>query len=172
MPLNLEFTLDSETFRHSLNGHTVVMHSHHYLALITKLVEDLSDIDGPQILADVVEETMRPIFDDYIQKNSLTSIQDKCNVGREYFSTFGLGKMIVSGNEKGGEVRLVSSHIDEGWIRKWGVHQKPINHFTCGYVAAMFGSAFNKPLKSYVVTEESSISTGNTEGKLSVKMSQ
>jgi hypothetical protein len=171
MALNLEFTLDNDTFRHSLNGHAVVMHSHHYLALLTKLAEDMPEINGPQILADVVEETMRPIFDDYILKNSLTSIQDKCNVGREYFSAFGLGKMIVSGNEKGGEVRLINSHVDEGWVMKWGVHQKPINHFTRGYVAAMFGSAFNKPLKSYLVTEEASISTGNPEGKLSVRMS-
>jgi hypothetical protein len=171
MSLKLDFTLDNETFRHSLNGHHVVMHSHHYLALITKLVDDLSDLGGPQILIDVVEEAMRPIFDDYIQKNGLTSIQDKCNVGREYFSVFGLGKMVVAGNEKGGEVRLTNSHIDEGWIKKWGVHQKPINFFACGYVAAMFGSAFNKPPKSYVVTEETSIAAGDTEGKFIVKLS-
>jgi hypothetical protein len=171
MPLNLKYSLDNETFRHSINGHPVVMHSHHYLALITKLVEDMRDLDAPQILSDVVEETMRPIFDDYIQKHNLTSIQDKCNVGREYFSVFGLGKMIVSGSEKGGEVRLTSSHIDEGWVMKWGVNQKPINFFTCGYIAAMFGSAFSKPLKSFIVTEETSISTGATEGKFIVKMS-
>jgi len=171
MPLNLEYSLNNETFRHSINGHPVVMHSHHYLTLITKLVEDMQDLNAPQILSDVVEETMRPIFDDYIQKNNLSSIQDKCNVGREYYSVFGLGKMIVSGNEKGGEVRLTSSHVDEGWIRKWGVNQKPINFFTCGYIAAMFGSAFNKPLKSFIVTEEASISAGEAEGKFIVKMS-
>ena len=40
MSLKLDFNLDNQTFRHYLNGHAVVMHSHHYLALITKLVED------------------------------------------------------------------------------------------------------------------------------------
>lgn len=169
MSLNLDFTLDNQTFRHYLNGYPVVMHSHHYLALITKLVEDMSDIGAPQILTDTVEETMRAIFDDYIVKNKLTSPQDKCNVGREYFSVFGLGKMIVSGNENGGEVRLTHSHIDEGWVKKWDKHNKPVNHFTCGYIAAMFGAAFDKPLKSYIVTEVNSIAVGDTESKFNVK---
>jgi hypothetical protein len=113
---------------------------------------------------------MRAIFDDYIVKNNLTSAQDKCNVGREYFSVFGLGKMIVSGNDNGGEVRLVHSHIDEGWVKKWGNHDKPINHFACGYIAAMFGAAFDKPLNTYAVTEAASIAVGDPENKFIVKI--
>ncbi len=169
MSLNLDFTLDNQTFRHYINGQPVVMHSHHYLALITKMVEEMADIGGPQILAETVEETMREFFDDYIKNNNLASPQDKCNVGREYFSVLGLGKMIVSGNENGGEVRLTHSHLDEGWTRKWGNSNKPLNHFTCGYVAAMFGAAFDRPLKSYVVTEVSSIAVGDPESKFIVK---
>lgn len=171
MALRLDFTMDAETNRQYLNGHPVVMHSHHYLALITKMAGELGDIDGTGILRDVVEETMRAVFDDYIRKNGLTSAQDKCNVGREYFSVFGLGKMVITGDEQGGEVRLVRSHLDEGWIMKWGNTDKPVNHFTCGYVAAMFGAAFDKPLKSYTVTEAASIAAGDSEGKFIVKVS-
>jgi hypothetical protein len=171
MALRLDFTMDAETNRQYLNGHPVVMHSHHYLALITKMAGELEDIDGTGILRDVVEETMRAVFDDYIRKNGLTSAQDKCNVEREYFSVFGLGKMVITGDEQGGEVRLVRSHLDEGWIMKWGNTDKPVNHFTCGYVAAMFGAAFDKPLKSYTVTEAASIAAGDSEGKFIVKVS-
>jgi len=171
MSLKLDFSLDNETYRHFLNGNPVVMHSHHYLALITKLAEELGDISGPQILRDVVEDSMRAIFDDYIQKNGLTSPMDKCNVGREYYSVFGLGKMVVTGGESGGEVRLVRSHIDEGWVMKWGGHDKPINHFTCGYIAAVFAAAFNKPARSYSVTELASMAIGENEGKFIVKLS-
>ena len=171
MSLKLDFSMDNETYRHSLNGQPVVMHSHHYLALITKLAEDMGEFGGPQILRDVVEDSMRTIFDDYIQKNGLTSPMDKCNIGREYYSVFGLGKMVVSGSESGGEVRLVHSHIDEGWVTKWGPHNIPINHFTCGYIAAVFAAAFNKPAKSYSVTETASMAGGENEGKFIVKLS-
>jgi hypothetical protein len=147
------------------------MHSHHYLALITKLAEDLADINGTKLLAEVVEDSMKAIFDDYIKKNGLISPMDKCNVGREYYSAFGLGKMVVTGNESGGEVRLVHSHIDEGWVMKWGNNDKPINHFTCGFIAAVFASAFDKPARSYTVTETTSMASGASEGKFVVKLS-
>lgn len=171
MPLTLNFTMDADTNRQFLNGHPVVMHSHHYLSLITKLAEDMGDLGGPQILKDVVEESMRTIFDDYIQKNGISSAQDRCNVGREYYSVFGLGKMVITGDENGGEVRLVNSHLDQGWVMKWGQKDKPLNYFTCGYIAAMFGAAFNRPLKSYSVTEEASIAMGEPEGRFIVKAS-
>lgn len=169
MALRVEYSHDNETHRNYLNGYPVVMHSHHYLALITKLVEDLSDIGAPEILRDAVEDTMRVVFDDYIQKNDLTSAQDRCNVGREYFSVFGLGKMLITGDENGGEVRLLRSHVDEGWVMKWGAHSKPINHFACGYIAAMFAAAFKKPARSYQVVEEAAIAAGEAEGKFCVK---
>ena len=170
MALKLDFNLDNETFRNKLNGHPVVMHSYHYLALITRLAEDMNDIGGLQILKDVVEESMLAIIGDYVTKNELTSPLERCNVGREYYSVFGLGKMIITGSESGGEVRLTKSHLDEGWIRKWGAADRPINHFTCGYIAAVFAAAFNKPAKSYTVTEAASMAAGEAEGKFIVKL--
>lgn len=172
MSLKLDFNLDNETFRHLLNGHAVVMHSHHYLTLITKLAEDCGDFGGPQLLQDVVEESMLPIFNDYIVNNGLTTPLQKINVGREYYSVYGLGKMKVGGTESCGEVCLVRSHIDEGWIEKWGHHAtKPINYFTCGYIAAMFSAAFNKPAKSYTVTETASMAVNGIEGTFKVTLS-
>lgn len=171
MSLKLDFSLDNETFRHYLNGHAVVMHSHHYLALITKLAEELSDIGGPQLLKDVVEESMWTVLNDYVRKNGQTSPLQRCNVGREYYSVYGLGKMKVSGTGSGGEVCLIRSHIDEGWIQKWGHHTKPVNYFTCGYIAAMFAVAFDKPAKSYTVTEKESMAVNGTEGTFIVTLS-
>jgi hypothetical protein len=163
MPLKLDFTFDDKNYRHFLNGHAVVMHSHHYLALITKLAEDLGDIDGPQILADTVEDSMLALFLDYFQKNNITAPEDKEEICKEYFATFGLGKMTISPNEGGGEVQLSHSHLDEGWLKKWGNHDKPINHFTRGYVAAVFAAVFDRPARSFSVTETASMVTGDNQ---------
>lgn len=169
MPLKIDFTFDDNNYRHHLNGHTVVMHSHHYLALITKLAEDLDDIGGPQILADTVEDTMHAIFEDYFQKNNISSPEEKTEVCTEYFSAFGLGKMAISQNGNGGEARLVRSHIDEGWLQKWGEHSKPINHFTRGYAAATFAAIFNLPPRSFSVTEAAGMVTGENQSLFVVK---
>lgn len=169
MSLELNFTFDDKTYRHFLNGQPVVMHSHHYLALVTQMVEGLADIDGPQILADTVEDTMRAIFEDYFQKHGATSTQEKGNICTQYYSAFGLGKMAISGNEHGGEVKLSRSHIDEGWIKKWGEHEKPVNHFTRGYVAGMFAAIFDRPPRSFSVTEAVGMVTGEDQSVFVVK---
>jgi hypothetical protein len=163
MPLKLDFTFDDTTYRHFLNGHAVVMHSHHYLALITKLAEDLESIGGPQILADTVEDTMLDLFLDYFQKNNIGSPEEKAEICREYFATFGLGKMNIEAQEAGGEVQLSRSHIDEGWLKKWGKHEKPINYFTRGYVAAAFAAIFGRPARSFSVAETESIAAGASQ---------
>jgi hypothetical protein len=169
MAFKRDFSLDENTYRHYLNGHPVVMHSHHYLALITKLAEDLAAVDGPQILADAVEDSMRAIFEDFFEKNDIGDLKDKSAVCTEYFSTFGLGKIAINGNEHGGEAQLSRSHLDEGWLMKWGEHDKPINHFTRGYVAAIFAALFGHPPRSYRVTETAAMVTGEDQSVFVVK---
>lgn len=168
MPFKRDFSLDEQTYRHYLNGHPVVMHSHHYLALITKLAEDLEDVNGAQILADTVEDAMRVIFEDFFQKNDINAAEDKGSICTEYFSTFGLGKMTISGNDQNGEVQLSRSHIDEGWLMKWGEYHKPINHFTRGYVAAIFAAIFDRPPRSFTVTETAGMVTGESHSVFAV----
>ena len=172
MTLQLDHTMDDETFRHYLNGHGVVMHSHHYLALITKLVEDLPEIDGRQILMEVVEESMREIFDDYLRQHELTDSQERLAVGNKYYTVFGLGKLHVSGNADGGEVRISRSHLDEGWVLKFGEREAPVNHFTCGFIAAMFAAAFDAPPGSYQVRETVAMVSGAPEGSFAVVRNQ
>ncbi len=96
MALNVDFTFDKETYRHYMNGFLSVLHCHHYLCLTTKMAEDFDDLGGITILRETAEETIKPLFDDYIRKNNLTELEDRLAVGVEYYSVMGLGKMRVS----------------------------------------------------------------------------
>ncbi len=169
MSLELNFSLDDKTFRNFLNGHPVVRHSHHYLCLITKLVEDLSDIGGPRILAEVVEDSIRTVLDDYFQQQGTLSEDERMRIGEAYFATFGLGKMAASGDRTGGEVRLQRSHLDEGWRMKWGERDRPVNYLACGFAAALFGAAFGLPARSFAVTEQEGMVMGVPESRFIVR---
>lgn len=169
MTLNMEFSFDEKNYRHYMNGFLSVLHCHHYLCLTTKMAGDYESLGGIRILQEVAEDSMRPLFDDYIQKNGITAIGDKFVVGTEYYSVLGLGKMKMSLNDKGGMVRLLRSHIDQGWKKKWGQHDAHINHFTCGYIAAMFAAATDRPPRSYTVTEIESIVTGKESSLFQVR---
>ena len=170
MALKVDFTFDEKTYRHYMNGFLSVLHCHHYLCLTTKLARDFDDLGGIQILKEVAEDTMRPLFDDYILKNGVDSFKEKILVGIEYYAVMGLGKMKVTANEQGGKVQLVRSHVDQGWLTKWGKSEAHINHFSCGYIAAMFAAAVDKPARSVSVTELESIATGGESSILQVKI--
>jgi predicted hydrocarbon binding protein len=169
MALDLDFTVNPATYRHYMNGFAMVLHCHHYMSLYTKTAEQFADIDGPALLADSMEESVRPIFDDYFKKNGVNSPEDRIRVCSEFYSAMGMGAMDINGDAEGGEVTLSASHVDQGWIKKWDKHEKPINHVTRGFIAASFASVFDQPASSYEVTETAAIVTGAEQSQFQVK---
>jgi len=169
MPLQIEHTFDDKSYRHYTNGFLTVMHCHHYLTLATKLAEQFGDIGGPRILAESAEDAMRPLLDDYIKKHAITAPAERLNVGAGFYGVVGMGKMEVQGDPSGGAVTLKKSHLDQGWIMKWGSRDTPMNYWTRGYISAMFGAAFDKPPRSYEVVEEAALVTGAAESKYRIK---
>jgi hypothetical protein len=169
MTFNVKHTFDEKNFRHYMNGFNVVLHCHHYMSLTTKLAMDFDDIGGTRILSESAEDSILPILTDYIKKNNVTNPDDRLRAGADFYKEMGMGKMTVSGNADGGQVILEGSHVDKGWITKWGKHNGPVNHFTRGYIAAIFAAGFDKPARSYAVTEKDSIVTGAGTGSFAVE---
>ncbi len=168
MTLNVNFTFDEKSYRHYMNGFLSVLHCHHYLCLTTKTAMDFKEINGLQILQETAEDTMRPVFEEYFKKNDVTTVKDKLLVGMRYYAVMGLGKMKATANEQGGEVVLARSHVDQGWLKRWGRNSQPVNFFTRGYIAAMFAAAVGKPARSFAVHEMEAIATGNDYSRFKV----
>ena len=169
MSLNIEYTIDEKTYRRYINGFGAVTQSYHYTTLLTKLALQLSEYGGPQIIADSVEDAMRPIFDDYNSKNSLAAPAERLNAGREFFALMGLGLMEVEGDESGGRVSLSKSHVDQGWLLREGKNNQPVNHLTRGFIAALFAATFDKAAGSYQVEETAGLVQGETASRFSVQ---
>lgn len=171
MALKINYSFDENTYRQYINGINFVMHCHHYMALTTKLALQFSDIGGPEILANTCEDSVRPVLDQYHDENGIDSFADRLQVGAEFFAFMGLGKLEITGDEGGGKVAVLRSHVDEGWKIKFGKSGEPLNHFTCGYVAAIFASAAGSGPRSYAVEETSSIAAGADSGEMEVSKS-
>ncbi|MEE9912943.1 MAG: hypothetical protein K4571_14610 [Deltaproteobacteria bacterium] len=169
MALKTEFTFDEKTYRRYMNGFLTVMHCHHYMSLLSKLAMDFDDIGGSRVLCESAEDSVRPMIDDYCAKNNIASFEDKLDVGRQYYSVMGMGMMDVTGDKYQGKATLTRSHVDQGWAKKWGNHDAPVNHWTRGYLAAMFAAAAGKAPRSYEVVEESSIVMGQPTSTFTVK---
>lgn len=170
MSIKVEHSFDDKTYRHYLNGTLTVMHCHHYMALATQLAEQFADIGAPEIMAGAVEDSVRPMFDDYFLKNGVATVAEKMAVAMEYYSVIGMGKMTAKGNEQAGEVLLSSSHVDKGWEIKWGKRDTPMNYWTRGYIAAMFAATFGKPARSYKAEEVEALIAGAPQSKFIVRL--
>ncbi len=168
--LKTKFTFNKKTYRHAMNGHESVLHCHHYMSLTTKLAEDFKDIGGVRILRESAEDSVRPLLDSYFEENAISSPEKRLELGAEYYAVMGMGLMRISGDGKSGKAILEHSHVDEGWVKKWGKSEQFVNHFSCGFVAAVFSAAFDKPARSYLAEEIASIAMGDEKSVIAVSM--
>lgn len=162
---------DSSRCRHYINEVTSVMHCHHYASLYTQLADDAGDMfDGHKILNDTSEETFYPILKDYFNKHGITAVDDRVNIVEQYWAFTGMGKLVINHvTYQGGKAEMPFSHVDAGWIKKWGHREKPVNFISCGYLAAAFASIFDLPVGSYQVIETKSIVADNEKSEFSIE---
>ena len=147
--------------RHIAEGKTLVLHCHHFAALTTQLANDCSLLNAKKLLAECAEDAFHTVLTDYYRLNGVGDLKERIWAAERYFSECGLGKLKVSfAGVCSGEVKLLSSHVDEGWVKKWGVSLAPVNYIGCGYVTALFSAVFDKPKRFYSAKERQSIACG------------
>ena len=157
--LNKEF--DPQSCRHIIDGKTMVLHCHHYASLYAQLAMDCSMLDAKSLLAECSEDTWEKFLRDYFRAQKISSIGERIALAEQTFAAAGLGRMHVTcAGPESGEVSIEHSHMDEGWIKKWGRHNTPVNFVGCGFVAALFAAVFGLPVRSFAVTETEAIVCG------------
>jgi hypothetical protein len=157
----LQTHFDNTRCRHIADGLTIVLHCHHFATLTTQLANDCSLLDAKQLLADCAEDAFYTILTDYYEENDICDLRERIKIAEQYFSEAGLGKMNVTyAGTCAGAIELTHSHVDEGWIKKWGESAVPVNHIGCGYATALFSAVFDMPKRNYAAKERQSIVSG------------
>jgi hypothetical protein len=156
--LKLDKKFNPKTKRQYLNGLPFVLHCHHYTSLYTQLAMDASETD---LLKESASESFYELLTDYFCKNDVKTVSDRVDIATQYFAVVGLGKLKVQNlNDHSGTVELVKSHVDDGWIGKWGKYDKPINYIGAGFIEAMFEAVLDEPINSFAANESQSIVMG------------
>jgi hypothetical protein len=157
---------DRQHCTHLVNGQPFVIHCHHYLVLLAQLADDVSMLDGGTLMAECAEDVFFRVFNDYFHEHVTETIIDRFSLIEEAHRSMGLGKLhVVCAGPESGEVELTSSHVDQGWVAKWGERDEPVNFLTRGFIAAMFCAVFNRSTRSYRVTEIESIVAGAPQSR-------
>ncbi len=159
--LELDHTFDPVRSRHYMNGNVTVLHCHHFTTLYCQLADDAELVDGKKLLANTAEESFAPILKSYFARHGITKVAERIAIAEDYFSAIGMGLLkVVSLGPVAGTVELLSSHVDEGWKKKWGEREKPVNFVTQGFVAGVFAAVLDLPIGTFQVSEEQSIVAG------------
>jgi predicted hydrocarbon binding protein len=167
--LKVKHTFDPIRNRHYLNNVTSVFHCHHYSTLYTQLAEDADFIDGKKILFDVSEENFYKVLKEYYQQNDIKEIEDQIKIAEDYWAFVGMGNLKITAlGDAVGFAEMKYSHLDSGWIKKWGNSSKPVNHVTRGFLAAVWSLINDELLKSYDVIEIDSIAMGSEKSTFQI----
>ena len=159
--LVLNKAFDTASCRHKIADDTVVLHCHHFSSLYTQLAMDCSMLDAKALLAECSEDAWKDFLGEYYRANGITKLAERIALAEQAFAAAGLGRMRVTcAGSESGEVTLESSHLDSGWLKKWGQSNSPVNFIASGFISALFAAAFNRPVRSYVATETQSIACG------------
>jgi hypothetical protein len=159
--LMTKHSFDKERCRHEIDGLTYVLHCHHFATLTTQLANDCQLLDAKKLLMECAEDTFYVVLTDYFRKHNITGLAERIQVAEQYYAEVGLGKMKVTyAGPCAGEVVFEHSHMDEGWIKKWGVTDKPVNQIGCGYVTALFSAIYDRDRRKYQAKEVQSIACG------------
>ena len=159
--LQMQHTFDKERCRHEINGLTSVLHCHHFATLTTQLANDCHLMNAKKLLMECAEDTFHLVLTDYYRRHNVTGLAQRIQVAEQYYAEVGLGKMKVTyAGPCAGEAVFEHSHVDEGWIKKFGVTDKPVNHIGCGYVTAVFSAVYDRGKREYRAKEVQSIACG------------
>lgn len=148
--------------RHYMNGVTSVLHCHHYATLYTQLAEDAVQFEGVRHLTKTAEDVFFEVLSRYFAEKEIITVDEKVEIARQYWQAVGMGIIRFTGVGKY-EVtaEMDYSHLDEGWLKKWGGHDKPINFFTVGFVAAVAALVNNRGPGSFHVRETKALVCGD-----------
>lgn len=161
---------DRERCRHSLNGFQTVLHCHHYMTLTTQMAEDADDLcNGTEVLISTMEDTIYKVLKNYYDTNNITDLWEKVSIAEQYYTLCGLGQIQWQhAGEFSGWVKVLHSHVDEGWKKKWSQRNKPVNYIGRGFIQAAMALFNDKQPRSYRSEETKSIVCGDNYGEIRV----
>ncbi len=161
-----EQTFDRKKMRHYVDGVNSVLHCHHYSSLFTQLAMDASHLGGPALLAESAASSFWGSLAGYFKKHQIRETVDRIAIAEQYFAFTGLGTVRFECSGTQAVVTMPHSHVDEGWVKKFGRRDSRVNFVGEGFVQAACAAIFDLPNPQAVqVSEQQSIVCGARESR-------
>jgi hypothetical protein len=168
MEFEVHQEFDAKTKRQVINGSPAVYHCHHYSTLFTQLALDAKALGGEKLLADAAAEFAFAELTAYFGDQGITSTADRVSAVEAHFGFVGLGALRLKFDGTSGTAEMPHSHIDEGWLKKWRKHDRPVNLIGQGYLRGACAAVSDKHIEAFEVKETQSIVMGEALSAFSI----
>ena len=164
-----DHVFDPKSCRHYDNSVPSVLHCHHYASLYCQLADDAEQFNGRQLLRRASELAFLPVLKKYFAEHQVADCGERVALAEEYWKSMGFGTLKFDWvGELSSAAHMDHSHVDEGWIKKWGTREKPVNFIGQGYLSAAMAAIYDLPAGSYTVYETESIVSGAAASRFSL----
>ncbi len=159
--IQIKSKLEAKSKKRYLNGISSVLHCHHFITLYTQLAMDAEETN---LLEEVAQDNFYDVLNKYFVEHNISDLQEKAEISCQYYSVLGLGTIDIKYiSESSAEIVSKNSHIDKGWVMKWGNNDKAVNFIGRGYISAMLSVILAKPIGTFKTYEIKSIVKGDNE---------
>jgi len=121
----------------------LVFHCHHYNVFLQRSIDEALGADATAVQHDAAAEAARSMLSSIYATDGGADLATRLERARAMFGSLGFGLAALQLDERGGQVRLVSSHYAVGWQAKFGPAQAPVCHFAVGYWRGALAAAMN-----------------------------
>jgi hypothetical protein len=140
------YPYDTEHNCLEVGGEAMIFHCHHYLNYLMRSILDADYIDSRPFFIGSAADAVYGQLSNLCQ--GLSPDQAKV-MAAEVYKTFGYGLIDLSGmTEAGITLKTVKSYYSKTWVMKFGHSQKPVDYYTCGYLAAAYAVIYQRPLNT------------------------
>jgi predicted hydrocarbon binding protein len=136
--------------------------------LFTQLAIDAYQYGGTKSLSEASAETFWPVLRKYFKSKNIDQVADRIAVAEHYYSYVGLGQIEFGFGNDSGYAALKHSHVDEGWLKKWGQTDKPVNYIGEGYIRAAWAAIYGKDPEIPRIEEVQSIARGASTSRFDI----
>ncbi len=160
--IKLHHRFDPTTNRHYMNDRQMVLHCHHYAVMYTQLAIDAQELGGVDAMVNVAAKVFGDFLSDYYTTNGVESKEERISLAESYWKALGMGLMKINANgADSATAEMEYSHLDEGWLKKWGSAPQPVNLFSQGFLKGTLGAVYGVSPDTYTVEETQSLVKGD-----------
>jgi len=165
-----DYKYDEENCYIEVGGESMMYHCHHYLTNLQKTIYDAEYIDGFMLMASCAADAA------YYQLSNLCeglSIEESKQVAQNSYKVFGNGLVDLSAmNEDGIELTTTKSILSKTWQMQFGESKKPVDPYTTGFLAAVYGVIYKKNLKDLHIVQTTEMASGDAFNTHSIRVGE